>query len=72
MIGFDDSTLALASGTKLTTLTHPKTEMGELAARQLIGMIEQGKVFGDTIFTPELIERDSVERRESTNEKLHI
>lgn len=59
-IGFDDSSLAVASGTKLTTLTHPKTEMGELAAKQLIEMIQQGAVLGDTVFQPELIQRESV------------
>lgn len=64
VIGFDDSSLAVASGTKLTTLTHPKTAMGELAARQLIGMIERGETYGDTVFEPELIERDSVKRLE--------
>ncbi|MDN4067049.1 GntR family transcriptional regulator [Paenibacillus vini] len=63
LIGFDDSSLAAASGTKLTTLTHPKTEMGIAAARQLIGMIEQGALFEDTVYEPELIERDSVVRR---------
>ena len=60
LVGFDDSTLALASGVKLTTLTHPKTRMGELAARQLVGMIEHGEVYGETVFEPELVERDSV------------
>lgn len=62
VIGFDDSSLATASGTKLTTLTHPKTAMGELAARQLIGMIERGETHGVTVFEPELIERDSVRK----------
>ncbi|MGG6312660.1 GntR family transcriptional regulator [Paenibacillus macerans] len=62
VIGFDDSSLAAASGTKLTTLTHPKTAMGELAARQLVGMIERGESPGDTVFEPELVERDSVHR----------
>ncbi|RRJ66894.1 GntR family transcriptional regulator [Paenibacillus oralis] len=62
VIGFDDSSLAAASGTKLTTLTHPKTVMGELAARQLIGMIEQGDRYEDTVFEPELIVRDSVRK----------
>lgn len=59
-VGFDDSSLAVASGTKLTTLTHPKTEMGVLAAKQLIEMIQQGAVLGDTVFQPELIQRESV------------
>ncbi len=63
LIGFDDSSLAAASGTKLTTLTHPKNEMGTAAARQLIGMIEQGTTYEDIIYEPELIERDSVIRR---------
>ncbi|MNX10881.1 Arabinose metabolism transcriptional repressor [compost metagenome] len=60
-IGFDDSSLSL--GTRLTTLTHPKTTMGEMAARQLISMIEQGSTFTDTVFEPELIERQSVYKR---------
>lgn len=63
IVGFDDSSLAVALGTKLTTLTHPKTLMGEIAARQLIGMIEQGNVYEDTVFEPELIERGSVMNR---------
>lgn len=63
IIGFDDSSLATASGTKLTTLTHPKTEMGQAAASQLIAMIEQGNRRRDTIYEPELIVRDSVAKR---------
>lgn len=62
-IGFDDSLLASTSGTKLTTLTHPKTAMGEAAASQLMGMIERGDAVEDTVYEPELIERDSVFRR---------
>lgn len=60
IVGFDDSSLATASGTKLTTLTHPKSAMGEAAAKQLIAMVEQGDVYEDTIFEPVLICRDSV------------
>ncbi|WP_174807143.1 GntR family transcriptional regulator [Paenibacillus ehimensis] len=63
VIGFDDSSLASASGTKLTTLTHPKTEMGQAAAKQLIAMIEQGQPAQDIIYEPELIVRNSVARR---------
>ncbi|OZB90917.1 GntR family transcriptional regulator [Paenibacillus sp. XY044] len=59
-VGFDDSMLASASGTKLTTLTHPKTAMGRDAASQLIAMIEDGLAPGDTLYEPELVERDSV------------
>lgn len=60
VIGFDDSALALAAGAKLTTLTHPKTEMGVMAASQLISMIEDAAVIEDTIFQPQLVERESV------------
>lgn len=60
LIGFDDSSLAVASGAKLTTLTHPKMVMGEMAARQLMGMIEKGEEYEETRFEPELVERDSV------------
>lgn len=63
MVGFDDSTLAVASGVKLTTMTHPKTEMGIMAARQLISMIEHHTVFEDTVYQPELVERESVDKR---------
>ncbi|MNZ83926.1 Arabinose metabolism transcriptional repressor [compost metagenome] len=62
-MGFDDSNLAVALGTKLTTLTHPKTLMGEMAAGQLIGMIEEGNLYEDTVFQPELVERGSVMNR---------
>ncbi|MBA9087607.1 GntR family transcriptional regulator of arabinose operon [Fontibacillus solani] len=64
IVGFDDSNLAVALGTKLTTLTHPKTLMGEMAAGQLIGMIEEGNLYEDTVFQPELVERGSVMNRE--------
>ncbi|MFD0717584.1 GntR family transcriptional regulator [Paenibacillus sp. GCM10027626] len=63
VIGFDDSSLAIASGTKLTTLTHPKTVMGQAAASQLIAMIEQGRMAQETIYEPELVVRDSVAKR---------
>ncbi len=41
IVGFDDSTFATATEVKLTTIRHPKTEMGIEAARLLIQMIEQ-------------------------------
>ncbi|WP_172252443.1 GntR family transcriptional regulator [Saccharibacillus deserti] len=64
VVGFDDSALALASGIPLTTLTHPKEEMGREAARRLIAMIEGGSLYPaggaeDKLYIPELIERNS-------------
>jgi GntR family transcriptional regulator of arabinose operon len=65
MVGFDDSALATATEVKLTTLTHPKTEMGVAAAVLLIAMIEQ-KITDHSsmhrIFTPELIIRTSTRK----------
>lgn len=65
IVGFDDSALALASGVPLTTLTHPKEEMGREAARRLIAMIESGSAGGapsesDVLYVPEWVERSSV------------
>ncbi|CAM3408916.1 MULTISPECIES: GntR family transcriptional regulator [Saccharibacillus] len=64
VVGFDDSALALASGVPLTTLTHPKEEMGREAARRLIAMIESGASgsaveYEDVVYAPELVERSS-------------
>jgi GntR family transcriptional regulator of arabinose operon len=61
MVGFDDSSLAIATETKLTTLTHPKMEMGAEAAEMLISMIE-GKPVKPVIFKPELIVRESTRK----------
>ena len=62
MVGFDDSNLATATEVKLTTLTHPKTEMGIVAAEILINMIEgnaKEQAPRQRIFTPELVIRTS-------------
>lgn len=65
IVGFDDSALALAAGVPLTTLTHPKEEMGREAARRLIAMIENeadapNDDTGELLYAPDLIERSSV------------
>ena len=62
LTGFDDSFLATATEVKLTTLSHPKTEMGVKAAELLIKMIEKKKSAGEVgtvLFKPELIVRES-------------
>jgi GntR family transcriptional regulator of arabinose operon len=62
LVGFDDSSLATATEVKLTTLTHPKTEMGSEAAERLIAMIEnkaETQPLGNKIYEPELIVRES-------------
>lgn len=64
IVGYDDSSLAAAAEVKLTTLSHPKAEMGRLAAEKLISMIRTkgkptSKEIGNHIFKPELIIRNS-------------
>lgn len=62
MVGFDDSFLATATEVKLTTLFHPKTELGVKAAELLLHMIEKERgplpesVY---VYEPELVIRNS-------------
>jgi len=41
VVGFDDSALAVASDVKLTTVAHPKEELGKTAAELLIRLMER-------------------------------
>ncbi len=59
IIGYDDSGLALASEVKLTTIKHPKAEMGRQAARLIIDMVEKRVDKPRFIYQPELIIRNS-------------
>ena len=62
IVGFDDSQLAVASEVKFTTLTHPKIEMGLLAAKMIVDVLEEGKelsINDQVVFEPDLIIRNS-------------
>lgn len=59
IVGNDDSALAVGGRVPLTTLTHPKEEMGRLAAQYIMGSINGGDT-PSYYFQPELIIRDSV------------
>lgn len=67
IVGFDDSSLAAASSVKLTTLTHPKAEMGARAAALIYDMLEDSRrersaeagAARDVVYPPELIVRES-------------
>jgi GntR family transcriptional regulator, arabinose operon transcriptional repressor len=59
LVGFDDSNLALASEVKLTTIKHPKVEMGRQAARMIIEMIEGNAEKPRMMYQPELVVRTS-------------
>lgn len=59
IVGFDDATLATATEIQLTTLKHPKEEMGAAAVEMLLSCMGNKAVVQDRVFTPELIVRQS-------------
>jgi GntR family transcriptional regulator, arabinose operon transcriptional repressor len=59
IVGYDDSDIATATEVKLTTIKHPKHEMGKRAARFLINMIENMEEKPYYVYRPELIVRNS-------------
>lgn len=56
---FDDSHIAVSSDTKLTTIKHPKEDMGEKAAKCIIDMIEGRIKKSQYVYEAELIVRNS-------------
>ncbi|WP_212391523.1 GntR family transcriptional regulator [Sporosarcina beigongshangi] len=65
VVGYDDSNLSEASDVKLTTLTHPKAQMGVDAAKWIIDSIEKndsGKQ-DQIIYEPKLVIRNSTKKR---------
>jgi GntR family transcriptional regulator of arabinose operon len=70
LTGFDDSYFAVNCPVKLTTVSHPKELLGEMAAETLLEMINnpeyaKGKI--DKVIEPELIIRDSCRKRNIIN-----
>lgn len=59
IVGYDDSDISTATELKLTTVAHPKAEMGKRAARFLINMIEKEDEKPFYMYKPEIIVRDS-------------
>lgn len=59
IVGYDDSDIATATELKLTTVRHPKSEMGKRAARFLINMIEKQDDKPYYMYKPELVVRNS-------------
>lgn len=43
VVGFDNSFLAEITEVKLTTIDHPKSELGKVAAQMILDMIKKGK-----------------------------
>lgn len=62
IVSFDDSYLAVSSNIKLTTIKHPKQEMGIRAAKCIVDMIEGRIEKPQFVYPAELIVRDSCKR----------
>ena len=64
VVGIDDCHYAAICDVPLTTVRHPHRKLGETAAKILLSMIERGVTDPeDRIFQPELIVRQSVEKK---------
>ena len=60
VVGFDDSSAALASRPKLTTIRQPIEEMGAAMAKMLLEHVRNpGSTLENVMFEPELVIRDS-------------
>ncbi|SEO17259.1 GntR family transcriptional regulator, arabinose operon transcriptional repressor [Amphibacillus marinus] len=67
VIGFDDSFLAEVSEVKLTTISHPQSEIGKVAAETILNIINSSHAnpkktkgnFDSIVFEPELVIRSS-------------
>ena len=59
VVGFDDSILATSTSIKLTSVRHPKEDLGRHAARLLFNMLEIGVEKPRFLYDPELVVRDS-------------
>lgn len=69
IVGYDDSTLAVASQIKLTTIRHPQRVMGKQAAQFLIDMIEGKTKMPFMVYEPELVVRNSCRSMYNTSVK---
>ena len=59
LVGYDNSNLAVATEVKLTTIKHPKEEMGKRVAHMIVDMIN-GKIGKPCfVYQPELVVRSS-------------
>lgn len=67
IVGFDNSLFAEVSEVKLTTIEHPKSELGEMAAKMILEMIAKGKnskkwnEIDSFVFEPKLVVRKSTQ-----------
>lgn len=58
VIGFGDNPISQQGEVPISTIRHPKHEIGQQAMRQLVALMNN-EAAGDVVFQPELIERRS-------------
>ncbi|MBO0410821.1 GntR family transcriptional regulator [Enterococcus hulanensis] len=62
IVGNDNSALSKMGSIKLTTLNHPKEQLGSDAADWIVQTIEEGREQENILYEPTLVERDSVKK----------
>lgn len=60
IVSVDDAEIGRNVSPAITTFPHPKRELGTLAAKKILEMIERPMTDGNYLFMPEIIERGSV------------
>ena len=63
VVSFDDSNLSRITSVPLTSITHPSSEMGRLAAKSILRIIADKESSVQHIFKPSLVIRNSVQTR---------
>lgn len=62
VIGVDNAELATMCEVPLTTLNHPKEQLGEVTAENILRLIEDPDYDANVIFEPVIVERSSVKK----------
>lgn len=62
VMGYDNSSQSARSTPALSTITHPGSHLGEMAAQQLLRLIENPACEAGYLFEPELVTRASVRK----------
>lgn len=62
IVGLDDSNLAVTGRVPLTSIAHPKEAMGIACGQWIIEAVSKQKIGADILFTPKIIQRDSVRK----------
>jgi GntR family transcriptional regulator of arabinose operon len=64
IVSFDDTELARVSPVRITSIAHPKENLGEICGKAIISMIDRTQDYFDLKIKPELIVRESTKIRQ--------